>query len=188
MVASDRMSAFDVMLPTRDPGQGQDPHALSLWWFDQLAGLIDSHSFRPMLPKYPAPFTGRADLAGRSMFIRRLDMVMVECVARAYLSGSGTRSTRRGRGLWHAVAARPGRGLAVCPRSIFTPTTKAPAGEHDEPMTYAEVVEGVGADRAAELRELTTTILERARADLRAARHVAGRHQGRVRYDARGRL
>jgi phosphoribosylaminoimidazole-succinocarboxamide synthase len=164
MVASDRMSAFDVVLPTSIPDKGKILTQLSLWWFEQLAGLIDNHLITADVTKFPAPFTGRDDLAGRSMLIRRLDMVMVECVARAYLSGSGTRQYQA-EGEVCGVPLPPGllEGSRL-PETIFTPTTKALVGEHDEPMTYAEVVASVGADRAAELRDLTTTILDRARA------------------------
>ncbi len=164
MVASDRMSAFDVVLPTPIPDKGKILTQLSLWWFDQLAGLIDNHVITTDVVKYPAPFTDRPDLVGRSMLVRRLDMVMVECVARAYLSGSGTRQYQA-EGEVCGIPLPPGllEGSRL-PETIFTPTTKAPAGEHDEPMTYAAVVASVGADRAAELRDLTTTILDRARA------------------------
>ncbi len=94
MVASDRMSAFDVVLPNPIPDKGKILTQLSLWWFDQLADLIDNHLISSDVADFPEPFTGRADLAGRSMLVRRLDMVMVECVARAYLSGSGTKQYR----------------------------------------------------------------------------------------------
>src|SRR5215471_9350440 len=94
IVASDRMSAFDVVLPTPIPDKGAILTRLSLWWFDRLSGLIESHVVTADPAAYPAPFTGRPELAGRSMLVRRLDMVMVECVARAYLSGSGTTQYR----------------------------------------------------------------------------------------------
>jgi phosphoribosylaminoimidazole-succinocarboxamide synthase len=163
MVASDRMSAFDVILPTPIPDKGKILTALSLWWFEQLGDLIDNHLISADVADYPAPFTGRADLAGRSMLIQRLDMVMVECVARAYLSGSGTKQ-------YAATGAICGIPLpsglvegSRLPEVIFTPTTKAPVGQHDEPMTYQEVVDEIGADRADAVSKLTKEILERAR-------------------------
>jgi phosphoribosylaminoimidazole-succinocarboxamide synthase len=161
MVASDRMSAFDVILPTPIPDKGKILTALSLWWFEQLADLIDSHLISADVADYPAPFTGRADLAGRSMLIRRLDMVMVECVARAYLSGSGT-TQYRATGTVSGVALPPGlvEGSKL-PEPIFTPTTKALPGDHDEPITYADVVDIIGAERAAEVSRLTVDIMAR---------------------------
>jgi phosphoribosylaminoimidazole-succinocarboxamide synthase len=164
MVASDRMSAFDVVLPTDIPDKGKILTQLSLWWFEQLSDVIDNHLISADIADYPAPFHGRPELDGRSMLVRRLDMVMVECVARAYLSGSGTKQYRA----TGAVCGVPlPDGLtegSKLPETIFTPTTKGAVGEHDEPMTYQEVVDQVGADRAAQLRRLTTTILDHARA------------------------
>jgi phosphoribosylaminoimidazole-succinocarboxamide synthase len=163
MVASDRMSAFDVVLPNPIPDKGKILTALSLWWFEQLADLIDNHLISADVADYPAPFTGRADLAGRSMLIQRLDMVMVECVARAYLSGSGTKQYAA-TGSICGIPLPPGlvEGSKL-PEVIFTPTTKARVGEHDEPMTYEQVVEEIGADRAETVSKLTKEILQRGR-------------------------
>jgi phosphoribosylaminoimidazole-succinocarboxamide synthase len=163
MVASDRMSAFDVVLPTPIPDKGKILTQLSLWWFEQLADLIDNHLITADVTKFPAPFTGRADFEGRSMLVRRLDMVMVECVARAYLAGSGTSQYRANGevcGIKLPAGLEEGSRL---PETIFTPTTKAGPGEHDAPMTYEQVVAQIGADRAAEVSQLTIRILDRAR-------------------------
>jgi phosphoribosylaminoimidazole-succinocarboxamide synthase len=164
IVASDRMSAFDVVLPTAIPDKGRILTALSLWWFDQLRDVADNHVISADPADYPAPFTGHPDLVGRSMLVRRLDMVKVECVARAYLSGSATKAYRA----TGAVCGVPlPAGLVEgsrLPETIFTPTTKAAVGEHDEPITYADVVAQEGAEQAAELRRLTVAVLERGRA------------------------
>jgi phosphoribosylaminoimidazole-succinocarboxamide synthase len=163
MVASDRMSAFDVVLPTPIPDKGRILTQLSLWWFEQLKDLIDNHVITADADAYPPPFTGRPEVAGRSMLVRRLDMVMIECVARAYLSGSGTVQYEQSR----SVSGVPlPDGLAEgsrLPETIFTPTTKGGPTNHDEPMSYAEVVAQVGAVRAAELRDLTIAVLDRGR-------------------------
>ncbi len=164
MVASDRISAFDVVLPNLIPDKGKILTALSLWWFDRLADVIDNHVASADVADYPEPFTGRRDLAGRSMLVLRLDMVMVECVARAYLAGSGTAQYRAtGKVCGVPLPAGLAEG-SLLPETIFTPTTKGAIGEHDEPMTYVEVVAQVGADRAAELRRLTIEVLDRGRA------------------------
>jgi phosphoribosylaminoimidazole-succinocarboxamide synthase len=164
MVASDRMSAFDVVLPTPIPDKGKILTQLSLWWFERLADVIDNHLITADVSQFPAPFTDRPEFAGRSMLINKLDMVMVECVARAYLSGSGTRQ-------YNATGAVCGVPLPAglvegsrLPETIFTPTTKAPVGSHDEPITYDQVVTEIGAERAASVRRLTVEILDRARA------------------------
>jgi phosphoribosylaminoimidazole-succinocarboxamide synthase len=163
MVASDRISAFDVVLSTAIPDKGKILTQLSLWWFDQLSDMIDNHVITADVDQYPAPFTGRSEFAGRSMLVRRLDMVMVECVARAYLSGSGTvqyNESRSVSGVPLPVGLAEGSRL---PETIFTPTTKGGPTNHDEPMTYAELEAYVGADRATELRTLTIDVLDRGR-------------------------
>jgi phosphoribosylaminoimidazole-succinocarboxamide synthase len=163
MVASDRMSAFDVVLPTPIPDKGKILTALSLWWFERTRDLLPNHLLTADVDAYPAPFRGRDDLRGRSMLVKRLDMVMVECVARAYLSGSGTKQYRES-GSVCGVALPPGLAEGSrLPEPIFTPTTKGGATGHDEPMTYAEVERQVGAELAAELRRLTVAVLQRGR-------------------------
>jgi phosphoribosylaminoimidazole-succinocarboxamide synthase len=164
MVASDRMSAFDVVLPTPIPDKGKILTQLSLWWFEQLASLIDNHVITADVDAYPAPFTGRPELAGRSMLVRRLDMVMVECVARAYLSGSGTVQYEASRSVSGVPLPDGLTEGSKLPETIFTPTTKGGPTNHDEPMTYAEMVAEVGTDRASELRALTIEVLDRGRA------------------------
>jgi phosphoribosylaminoimidazole-succinocarboxamide synthase len=164
MVASDRMSAFDVVLPTAIPDKGKILTQLSLWWFDQLADMIDNHVITADVDAYPPPFARRPELAGRSMLVRRLDMVKVECVARSYLSGSGTVQYEASRAV-SGVALPDGlvEGSRL-PETIFTPTTKGGGPtNHDEPMTYSEMVAEVGVDRADSLRELTIAVLERGR-------------------------
>ena len=163
MVASDRMSAFDVVLPTPIPDKGKILTQLSLWWFEQLSDLIDNHVITANVDEYPAPFTGRRELGGRSMLVRRLDMVMIECVARSYLSGSGTVQYDKSgsvSGVPLPAGLVEGSRLA---ETIFTPTTKGGPTGHDEPMTYPEMVAEVGADLAAELRRLTIAVLDRGR-------------------------
>ncbi|HEY9484763.1 MAG TPA: phosphoribosylaminoimidazolesuccinocarboxamide synthase [Micromonosporaceae bacterium] len=164
MVASDRMSAFDVVLPTPIPDKGKILTQLSLWWFDQLASMIENHVITADVDAYPAPFTGRPEFAGRSMLVRRLDMVMVECVARAYLSGSGTVQYEASRSVSGVPLPDGLTEGSKLPQTIFTPTTKGGPTNHDEPMTYAQMVAEVGVDRASELRALTIEVLDRGRA------------------------
>ncbi len=164
MVASDRMSAFDVVLPTPIPDKGKILTQLSLWWFEQLASMIDNHVITADVDAYPAPFTGRPEFAGRSMLVRRLDMVLVECVARAYLSGSGTVQYEASRSVSGVPLPDGLTEGSKLPQTIFTPTTKGGPTNHDEPMTYAQMVAEVGVDRASELRALTIEVLDRGRA------------------------
>ncbi len=162
LVASDRISAYDVILPTPIPDKGAVLTGLSLWWFEQLADVVPHHVITADVSQYPAPFNEHGDyLHGRSMLCKKLTMVEVECVARGYLTGSGLSDyTKTG-----TVCGVPlPEGLvdgSELPEPIFTPTTKAPVGEHDMPMTYDEVVTKVGAELAEELRRTTIEVYSR---------------------------
>ena len=154
-VASDRISAYDHVLATPIPDKGRVLTALSAWWFERLADLVPHHLVSVDDPAIPPRWRGRAMLA------RRLEMLPVECVARGYLAGSGVPSYRDS-GAVSGVDLPPGlQDGSRLPEPIFTPTTKAPVGQHDEPMTYGDVVALVGAARAAQLRELTLAVYER---------------------------
>ncbi|MEU9372219.1 phosphoribosylaminoimidazolesuccinocarboxamide synthase [Streptomyces sp. NPDC048255] len=158
MVASDRMSAFDWVLPTEIPDKGRVLTQLSLWWFDQLADLVPNHVISTELPA-GAP----ADWAGRTLICRNLDMVAVECVARGYLTGSGLaeyKQTRTVCGLALPEGLVDGSEL---PAPIFTPAAKAAVGEHDENVSYEEVARTAGAETAALLRQTTLAVYGRAR-------------------------
>jgi phosphoribosylaminoimidazole-succinocarboxamide synthase len=162
LVASDRLSAYDVILPTTVPDKGAVLTGLSVWWFEQLADVVPHHLVTARVSEMPAmvqPFAEQ--LRGRSMLCRRLEMVPVECVARGYLTGSGLAEYQRTQSVC-GVPLPP--GLVEASRldePIFTPTSKAPVGEHDLPMTYDEVVEQLGGPLAAEVRETTLAVYRR---------------------------
>jgi phosphoribosylaminoimidazole-succinocarboxamide synthase len=153
LVASDRISVYDVVLPTPIPDKGTILTALSLWWFERLADVVPNHVLSAS--RVPAEF------AGRAIRCRRLRMIPVECVARGYLTGGGLAEYRA----TGAVSGVPlPDGLvdgSRLPEPIFTPTTKAPVGAHDEPLTFAEVVRQVGAETAEELRRITLSVYQR---------------------------
>ncbi|MDI5962081.1 phosphoribosylaminoimidazolesuccinocarboxamide synthase [Streptomyces sp. SL13] len=158
MVASDRISAYDWVLPTAIPDKGRVLTRLSLWWFDQLTDLCPNHVVSTDLPA-GAP----ADWAGRTTVVKALTMVPVECVARGYLTGSGLteyEATRTVCGLALPEGLADGSQL---PAPIFTPATKAEVGEHDENVSFEVVAHQVGAETAATLRQLTTAVYARAR-------------------------
>ncbi len=158
LVASDRISAFDVVLDPPIPDKGEVLTRLSLWWFDRLADLVPNHVISAEPPAVPEA------VAGRAVLVRRLEMLPVECVARAYLTGGGLADYVR-EGAVSGVALPPGLvdGDRL-PAPIFTPSSKAPQGEHDEPISFEQVVELVGAERAAAARDLTLAILQRGNA------------------------
>ncbi|EPH41656.1 putative Phosphoribosylaminoimidazole-succinocarboxamide synthase [Streptomyces aurantiacus JA 4570] len=158
MVASDRMSAYDWVLPTEIPDKGRVLTQLSLWWFDQLADLVPNHVISTDLPR-GAP----ADWAGRTLICKSLKMIPVECVARGYLTGSGLAEYKESRtvcGIGLPEGLVDGSEL---PAPIFTPAAKAAVGEHDENVSYEEVARQVGAETAAQLRQTTLAVYGRAR-------------------------
>jgi phosphoribosylaminoimidazole-succinocarboxamide synthase len=153
LVASDRISVYDVVLPTPIPDKGAVLTRLSLWWFEQLADIVPNH----VVSAVDVP----AEFAGRAIRCTRLSMLPVECIARGYLAGLGL-SEYNARGAVAGVALPPGlvEGSRL-PEPVFTPTTKAPPGEHDEFITLEQVGEEIGKDLADELRDLTLRVYSR---------------------------
>jgi phosphoribosylaminoimidazole-succinocarboxamide synthase len=162
LVASDRISAFDHVLPTPIPDKGKILTQLSLWWFGQLAGLVPNH-----LTGVPVP----AEFSGRAMACMPLRMLPVECVARGYLAGSALAEYREHGSV---CGIRLPAGLtdgSRLPEPVFTPATKAPRGEHDQNITAATLAELVGAQTAAELERITLQVYRRG-AQIAAARGI----------------
>jgi phosphoribosylaminoimidazole-succinocarboxamide synthase len=153
MVASDRISAYDFVLSSTIPDKGVILTQMSLWWFDQLADLVPNHIVSTDVP---------AEVEGRAVVCESLDMFAVECVVRGYLTGSGLadyRATGEVCGIPLAAGLEDGSRL---PEPIFTPATKAAVGDHDENVSYDAVVDAIGADTAATLRDLTLAVYDRA--------------------------
>jgi len=162
LVASDRISAFDFVLETPIPDKGAVLTQLSLWWFERLEDLVPNHVVSTSVPDA---------VAGRAVLVRRLEMVPVECIARAYLTGGGLEE-------YAAAGSVCGVPLPAglvdgsrLPEPVFTPTTKAPPGEHDLPMTVDEVDALIGAPLRSRLDELTRRVLARGN-EIAAARGI----------------
>jgi phosphoribosylaminoimidazole-succinocarboxamide synthase len=152
LVASDRLSAFDVILPDGIPGKGAILTQISRWWFDRTAGIVRNH----LLPDQAAEFDRRGildpGLRLRSMVVRKLKPLPVECVARGYLAGSGW-SAYQESGAICGVALPPGLiQSGPLPQPIFTPTTKAPKGEHDAPIDDGEGARLIGRELYDEVK------------------------------------
>ncbi len=153
VVASDRISAYDHVLSTPVPDKGRILTALSLWWFERLADLVPNHVVSLDVP---------AQVDGRAMVCRRLEMFPVECVARGYLAGSGL-AEYRATGAVCGVRLPPGlEDGSRLPEPVFTPATKAEPGAHDENVSFDRVEATVGPDDAALLRDLTLAVYRRA--------------------------
>jgi phosphoribosylaminoimidazole-succinocarboxamide synthase len=154
-VASDRISAYDHVLPTPIPDKGRILTQLSLWWFEQLADLVPNHVVSTDVP---------AEVAGRALVCERLAMAPVECVARGYLTGSGLLDYQRD-GAVCGIPLPPGLvDASRLPEPIFTPATKAALGEHDENVSFEAVRGTVGDPTAEDLRRLTLAVYGRAEA------------------------
>ena len=162
IVATDRISAFDYILPTGIPDKGRVLTQLSIFWFDFLREMAPTHFLTARVEDYPEPLRRHADqLEGRSMLVKRARMVDIECVARGYLSGSGWKEYQQ-HGTVCGIALPP--GLRECDRlaePIFTPATKAQTG-HDENISFETMAGQIGASLAARLRDLTLEIYTRA--------------------------
>ncbi|MCX6431849.1 MAG: phosphoribosylaminoimidazolesuccinocarboxamide synthase [Actinobacteria bacterium] len=150
-VASDRISAYDWVLPTTIPDKGRILTALSKWWFKRLEGVVPNHVASGRIPKA---------VAGRAMVCERLDMLPVECVVRGYLAGSGYTD-------YLAQGSICGNGLppglkdgASPPKHLFTPATKAALGEHDENVTFDEVIVEIGQEEAQEIKRMSMAVYE----------------------------
>jgi len=164
IVASDRLSAYDSILPTPIPGKGRVLTALSAFWFRTLASAAPHHLVSDDPRRYPPPFDRHAPLLeGRSMLVRRAERIDIECVVRGHLTGSGLREYRAG-GAVCGIALPPGLGDgARLEPPIFTPATKADAG-HDENITFDEMVRRVGRETAEALRDRSLAVYQEARA------------------------
>jgi phosphoribosylaminoimidazole-succinocarboxamide synthase len=162
IVATDRISAFDVIMPNGIPDKGIILTALSLFWFEKFALQFENHLIASDVSKYPKALHAHADqLRGRSMLVKKAAVVPIECVARGYLAGSGWKEYRQHR----AVCGNPlPAGLQQCqklPQPIFTPATKEESG-HDINISYAEAAAQVGEETATMLRDRTLSLYSQA--------------------------
>jgi phosphoribosylaminoimidazole-succinocarboxamide synthase len=152
MVASDRISAYDFVLTPEIPDKGKILTQLSLWWFERLGDIIPSHVLSSDVP---------VGLEGRAVVCEPLSMVKVECVARGYLAGSGWSQYQATGGICGVMLPEGLIEGSRLPTPVFTPTTKAPLGQHDEPLTFDDVVGLVGDEMARKLRDITLKVYER---------------------------
>jgi phosphoribosylaminoimidazole-succinocarboxamide synthase len=158
IVATDRISAFDYILPTGIPDKGKVLTQLSIFWFDFLREITPTHFLTAAVDDYPEPLRRyRGQLEGRSMLVKRAKMVEIECVARGYLAGSGWKEYQKSRTVCGIPLPAGLRESDRLPEPIFTPSTKAQSG-HDENISFDAACSIVGADLAGRLRDLTLAI------------------------------
>lgn len=163
IVATDRISAFDCVMPNGIPGKGKILTAMSLFWFKLVEDIVEHHLISAQVEDYPeALWPYREVLEGRSMLVRKAQRWDVECVVRGYLAGSGWREYAESGTICGIRLPEGLREADRLPQAIFTPATKAASG-HDENISFAQAVERVGQEVAERLRTLTLAIYERAR-------------------------
>ncbi len=159
LVASDRISAFDCILPTLIPDKGRVLTQLSNWWFSRTRSMVPNHILNANASEFPAPFSSAPDWQGRAVLVKKAQVLPVECVVRGYLAGSGWKEYQRSRSIC-GVALPPGlRQSDRLPEPIFTPTTKAEAG-HDEPISFGQAAQVLGGERAAAVREASLRLYD----------------------------
>ena len=163
IVATDRISAFDVVMANGIPYKGVVLTQISLFWFDFLSGDIEHHLITDDVSKFPAPFCEFADrLAGRSMLVKKVKVLPVECVVRGYLAGSGWREYQQTQSVCGVELPEGLRQCDKLPELIFTPATKAERGTHDENISFDRCVEIIGEDQARYVRDKSTDIFTKA--------------------------
>ena len=170
VIQTDRLSAFDVILPTPIPGKGQVLTELSNFWFKKLGHVIPNH-LTGIDPQSVVSAADRAQVAGRSMVVRKLKPLLVEAVVRGYLIGSGWADYKKTGAVCGIPLPAGLQQAQKLPQVLFTPSSKAPAGEHDENITYADVEKIVGAKLAAQVRDVSIRLYSEA-ADFAAQRGV----------------
>src|SRR6218665_488396 len=170
MVASDRISAFDVIMGEPIPGKGALLTQMALYWFDQLGHLCPNHLTGDAPESVVAPEEVE-QVRGRAMLVKRLKPIPVEAVVRGYLAGSGWKEYQEGQAVCGVPLPAGLKNASQLPEPIFTPAAKAAAGEHDENINYQQVVDVVGADLAAQIRDISIAIYRTA-AEFAAAKGI----------------
>ncbi|HXG19486.1 MAG TPA: phosphoribosylaminoimidazolesuccinocarboxamide synthase [Methylomirabilota bacterium] len=165
IVATDRVSAFDVVLPDGIPGKGRVLNQVSRFWFNYLSHIIPNHMISVNVDDFPVscqPY--RAILQGRAMLVKKAQPLPVECIVRGYLAGSGWQEYRATRSVCGIALPSGLRESERLPEPIFTPSTKAPAGQHDENISFSEVERLIGAELAAKVRDVSLSLYKAAHA------------------------
>lgn len=162
-VASDRISAFDCVMPNGIPQKGQVLNMISKFWFERTGDIVPNHMLSVDVADYPAPFNEfSGQLAGRSMLVKKTEVLPVECIVRGYLIGSGWKEYQKS-GTIGGMPLRPGYEMAgKLDEPIFTPSTKAEQGLHDENISFDQMKEIVGEEKAEKLKELSLRLYKEA--------------------------
>ncbi|MBW1742183.1 MAG: phosphoribosylaminoimidazolesuccinocarboxamide synthase [Deltaproteobacteria bacterium] len=163
MVATDRISAFDVVMPTPIPGKGRILTQMSGFWFEMMEGLTVNHLISADVEQYPEACDPYVDaIRDRSMLVRKAEPLPVECIVRGYLSGSGWKSYLESGEICEISLPEGLQESGQLPEPVFTPSTKAELGDHDENISFEQAQEMLGEDLSARVRDVSLVIYQRA--------------------------
>jgi len=163
IVTTDRISAFDVIMPDPVPGKGVILNQMSAFWFEKMKDIIPHHIVSTNPAEFPAETAPYRDsLEGRSMLVKKATPLPVECIVRGYISGSGWKDYQRDRTISGITLPAGLKESSRLPEAIFTPTTKAPEGEHDSPISRKEMADLIGAELTASVINISLAIYQRA--------------------------
>ncbi len=160
LVVSDRISAFDYILPSLIPNKGKLLNQISAFWFDFVKDIIPNHIISTNVKDFPAEFQ-KPEFEGRSMLVKKLKMLPVECIVRGYITGSGWKSYQANGTVCGITLPEGLQESQKLPQAIFTPSTKAEIGEHDENISFERVTEMLGLELATKLRDKTLEIYQK---------------------------
>lgn len=164
IVASDRMSAFDVVMDDPIPDKGKILTAISVFWFEKLKNVVENHIISTNPDEYPEPLKKyKTDLMGRSMLVKKAKPLTVECIVRGYISGSGWNDYKKSGTICGIPLPKGLTESEILPEPIFTPSTKAEIGEHDENISFNKVIDILGKNTAEKIRDYSLTIYETGR-------------------------
>lgn len=162
LVASDRISAFDFVLPTAIPDKGKVLNQLSVFWFDQVQGIVPNHLITGDFDKFPTKLKGFPYLRGRTMLVKKTKRLDVECIVRGYLAGSGWKEYQKSRSVCGITLPDGLMESSKLPEPVFTPTSKEEGGKHDENITFEEMGRRIGAELAAKVRDVSIAVYRKA--------------------------
>ncbi|MDR1195817.1 MAG: phosphoribosylaminoimidazolesuccinocarboxamide synthase [Endomicrobium sp.] len=161
IVASDRISAFDYVIPTLIPGKGKVLHKLSMFWFDFVQGIVPNHIITGDFESFPTTLKQYEYLRDRSMIVKKANRVDIECIVRGYLAGSGWKEYQKSKTVCSIPLPDGLEESAKLPEPIFTPSSKEEGGKHDENISFEETVKRVGADAAGSLKKLSIELYKK---------------------------
>lgn len=163
LIASDRISAFDYVLGTPIPDKGKVLTQISAWWFDQLKSIVPNHLISADVSQFPKELAPYRDvLAGRTMLVRKTEKIMIECVVRGYLAGSGWKEYQKTQSVCGVKLPAGLKESDRLPEPIFTPATKEEGGKHDENISFERMAKIVGFDLASKLKSISLAIYSKA--------------------------